>query len=281
MMTLLTGCGLTHGQIVKTHTFGTATENIGKFGEEEFVHIRNGIIEMNKHLVAIDNTKTADSLVLDKPTYVEPTMKRVAASKALRRYGELLTQLVSEDRSENLQKAANALSDNTSVALEKDLPDEKKGAINKMIAGLGSFWVEKKKADAAKEIISAYQEPVAELADLLGRDFSLEDNALGYLKAYVVTAERLRNASMRLVNAGDRYTVLERDRAVEAFVLSEMAITRSRELSKQATQAIDGLKKANTELFKAIHHHKYDTHDVKDYAKQIQALANMYEVLSE
>lgn len=280
IIALLSGC-LTGNQIVKTQSFGAATANIGKLGEEEFVNIRNGIIEMNKELVSIDNTKTADSLVFDKPTYAEPTSKRVAASKALKLYGELLIKLVSEDRTENLQKAANSLLDNTSAALEKDLSDEKKGAITKIVVGFGSFWVEKKKADAAKEIISAYQQPVAELADLLSEDFSLEDSSLGYLKAYETTAKRLKNASMRLVNAGDKYTVLERDRAVHAFVLSEMAITRSKELSSKAKKSIDGLKKANTELVKVMNNQQYSTDDIKNYAKQIQELVNLYQVLSK
>lgn len=281
LIALLSGCGLTGNQIVKTQSFGAATANIGKLGEEEFVNIRNGIIEMNKELVSIDNTKTADSLVFDKPTYAEPTSKRVAASKALKLYGELLTKLVSEDRSENLQKAANSLIDNTSTALEKDLSVETKGAINKIIVGLGSFWVEKKKADAAKEIISAYQQPVADLADLLNEDFSLEDNSLGYLKAYETTAKRLKTASMKLVNAGDKYTVLERDRAVHAFVLSEMAIMRSKELSNKAKKSIFGLKKANTELVKVMNDKEYSTDDIKNYARQIQELVNMYQVLSK
>ncbi|WFC12675.1 hypothetical protein [Aeromonas salmonicida] len=281
LITLLSGCGLAGNQIVETKSFGMATENIGKLGEEEFVNIRNGIIEMNKELVSIDNKKMADSLVFDKPTYADPTSKRVAASKALKLYGELLTKLVSEDRSENLQKAASSLIDNTSAALGQELPDETTGAINKIIVGFGSFWVEKKKADAAKEIILAYQKPVADLADLLSKDFSVENNALGYLKAYETTAKRLKNASMVLINAGGKYTVLERERAVHAFVMSEMAITRSNELSNKAKKSIDGLKKANIELVKMMNNQQYNANDIKSYAKQIQDLVNVYQVLSK
>lgn len=62
----LAGCGLTSNQIAKTQSFGSATENIGKLGEKEFVNIRNGIIDMNKELIAIDHTKTADSLAFDR-----------------------------------------------------------------------------------------------------------------------------------------------------------------------------------------------------------------------
>lgn len=281
VVALMSGCGLTNHQIVKTQSFGAATANIGKLGEEEFVNIRNGIIEMNKELVSIDNTKTSDSLVFDKPTFAEPTSKRIAACKALKLYGELLVKLATEDRSENLQRAANALIDNTAVALNKDLSGNQKAAINKIIVGLGSFWVDKKKADATKEIIPAYKQPVDDLADLLSEDFSLEDGSLGYLKAYDTTAKRLKNASMLLVNAGNKYTVLERDRAVHAFVMAEEAITRSTELSKKAKKTIDGLKKANAELVKVIGEQEYSTDDIKDYAKQMQELVNIYQVLTK
>lgn len=276
----LSGCGLTSKQIVKTQSFGAATENIGKLGEEEFVNIRNGIIEMNKELVAIDNTKTASGLKFDRPTSPEATATRVAATKALKSYGELLVKLATEDRTENLQKVANSLINNTTAALKKDLSDERKGAINKIIVGLGSFWIEKKKADAAKEIIPAYEQPLNELADLLAEDFSLDDGSLGYIKAYETTAKRLNNASMRLVNAGDQYSVLERDRAVQALFLSASAMSRAKEISKKASKAIGSLKKANAELVKVIKEKPYSTDDIKAYAKQIQELVNMFQVLA-
>ncbi len=281
IIAFLSGCGLTGNQIVKTQSFGTATANIGRIGEEEFINIRNGIIEMNTELLSIDNSKTSNSLVLDKPAYAEDTSKRVAACKSLKLYGELLTQLVSKDRSANLQKSANALLDNTGAALGKELSDEKKGAINKIIVGLGSFWVDRKKADAAKEIILVYQQPVDELANLLREDFSLEENSLGYLKAYESTAKRLKNVAMRLVNAGSKYTLLERERAVHAFVLSEKAISRSNILSSKAMTSIDGLKKANTELATVMSNNQSSTDDIKNYARQIQGLVNMYQVLSK
>ncbi len=281
IIAFLSGCGLTGNQIVKTQSFGTATANIGRIGEEEFINIRNGIIEMNTELLSIDNSKTSNSLVLDKPAYAEDTSKRVAACKSLKLYGELLTQLVSKDRSANLQKSANALLDNTGAALGKELSDEKKGAINKIIVGLGSFWVDRKKADAAKEIILVYQQPVDELANLLREDFSLEENSLGYLKAYESTAKRLKNVAMRLVNAGSKYTLLERERAVHAFVLSEKAISRSNILSSKAMTSIDGLKKANTELAIVMSNNQSSTDDIKNYARQIQGLVNMYQVLSK
>ncbi|MGR9115257.1 MAG: hypothetical protein ACU85E_05790 [Gammaproteobacteria bacterium] len=280
MVAALSGCGLSNQQIVMTQAFGDATAAVGKLGEQEFVNIRNGIIEMNQELVAIDSTKTANSLIFDKPTFAGPTAKRVAASKALKLYGQLLVKLATEDRSRNLQRTARALLDNTTDALETDLSGDKKEAINKIIVGLGSFWLEKKKADAAKEIIPVYRQPVNDLADLLSEDFSLDDESLGYLKAYLTTAKRLKNASMKLVNAGDKYSVLERDRAVHAYVLAEMAITKSSVLSRKAKNSIAALKTANDELVNAIEGRDFSVDDIKSYAKQIQELVNIYDVLT-
>ncbi len=279
VLAVITGCGLTSKQVVKTQSFGNATSNIGRFGEREFLNIRNGIITMNKELVAIDNTKMADSLKLDRPASVEATAKRVAASKALRLYGELLVELVTEDRAGNLQKTANSLIENTSIALKKDITDEKKESLKKIVVGLGSFFVEKKKADAVKEIIPAYQQSVDELAELLLKDFSAEDGSFGFLKAYEITAKRLKNASMRLVNAGDKYTVLERYKAVQALVIAEKAIYRATEISKKTEKTITNFKKANAELVKVIKNKKYSTDDIKVYTKQIQELIAIYQVI--
>lgn len=54
-------------EILKTHTFGEATEKVGQFTEDEFISIREGIIEMNKELIAIDSRKTSKDFVLDIP----------------------------------------------------------------------------------------------------------------------------------------------------------------------------------------------------------------------
>jgi hypothetical protein len=278
---VISGCGFTKNEIMKTQAFGSATEKVGEFTENEFVNIREGIIQMNEELMAIDNTKTSKYFNLDFPVTADETAVRVAASKALKLYGQLLLSLVTEDRSEDYQKIAGALVDNTCIALKKDLPEEQKNAIENIIVGLGSFYVNKEKADAGREIIPLYEKPVNELADLLIEDFSLSDSSLGYLQAYYTTAKRLKNASISLVNAGDRYNVLERDRAVQAYVISEKALLRAIELNKKGREALEGLKKANTELVKVIKKQKYTTDDIIAYARQIQNVVNIYQVLAK
>lgn len=278
---ILSGCGLTTNQVSKTQSFGKATQTIGKISEEEFIYIRNGIIEMNKQLIGIDNTKTSKDLKFDRPTSAKATATRVAAAKALKSYGELLVKLVTEDRSGNLQKVADSFINNTTEALDNDLSNEKKDAINKIIVGLGSLWIEKEKAKAAKKIIPIYEEQINKLADLLVEDFALKEDSKGFIKGYERTATRLENASMRLVDAGSKYSVLERDRAVEALVLAQSSLSRAKEISSKATRALSTLKKANSELVKEIDEKSYSVKELKEYGKQIQELVNMYQVLTK
>ena len=116
---------------------------------------------------------------------------------------------------------------------------------------------------------------------MLFEDFSLEDDSSGYLKAYDTTAKKLKNAVIKLVNAGNKYTVLERYRAVHAFAMAEIAINTSTELGKKAKKTIASLKKANAELVQVIEEEKYSTDDIKEYAKQIQEFVNIYQVLTK
>ncbi len=275
----ISGCGLTVGQVVKTQDFGVATTNIGNVSGEEFLTIRREIIAMNQMLVAIDNTKIAKELRFDRPAYVGRTATRVAAAKALTNYGELLTQLLLEDRTKNLQTVAASLVDNTEEALGSDLSDKKKEGINQLVVDLGGFWVKSKKVKAIKKIVPEYKSVIDRLADLLANDFSLETS--GYLKAYELMAKKLKNASIGLVNKGNEYSVLERAVAVDALIMAEKSLSHATEMDKQMRVSIAGLKKANAELVKAINNKDYATDDIKNYAKTIRSLVNTYKVLAK
>ncbi|MBN1780434.1 hypothetical protein JW948_04860 [bacterium] len=280
---LISGCGLTHRQLLKTHQFGSATEKMGALGEEEFENIRSNIIRMNSELMAIDNTKTSASLILDRPASAEATMKRVAACKALRSYGELLVKLADKNDKDNLQTVTESLTQNSALALQTELTDEQIEAIGRCAAGFGHIFIEKKKADALKKIIPAYEKPVHDLARLLMVDFSLaaDMDSVGYLKALDITARRLKNASIRLVNAGAEYSVYERDRAVQAYVLAEQMLTRSESLNKKAVSSIKGLQKANSELVRIMLKDRPEADDIKKYAEEINELMNAYQVLTK
>ena len=277
---VLSGCGLTSTQVRAVRSFGSATKCVGQMGEEEFIRIRKEIIRMNKELYAIDNTKTSDSMVLDYPVSAEAASGRVAACKALRSYGELLVRLSGESRAEELASASEDLVNNACAALNKKMSEEESDAVGSLVSGLGDCWIQKKKADALRKIVPVFSEPVEALADLIGEDFSLDSTSLGFLKAYEITARRLKNGTVKLIDAGNGFNILERDKAVEAYSLAETALIRADEVSEKAVKALKKLKKANTELAKAMSKTSFSMEDIRDFAEQIEELVNLIEVLT-
>jgi len=278
---LLSGCGLTSQQLAQTQSFGASAEKVGQLGEKEFINIRKGIIQMNQELVILDNTKHAKDLKFDRPATAERTAKRVAAAKALKSYGTLLVKLSRDDKKPTIQQSVEHFLTNTEAALQQPLDTDKKTALAKLVAGVGSVWVEQKKREALQEIVPTFEQPVNQLAALLAEDLSLDDGSLGYLKAYEVTAKRLKNAAIGLVNAGDQYSVLERARAVEALVFAETAMSRAHVINRKAGRALTRLKQANTELVKVLAQSEYSVKELKGYGKEIQELVNALEVIAD
>ena len=275
----VSGCGLTSRQVASTQSFGTATSGIGKFSEAEFTGLRKGIIRMNAEFVAIDTSRTAKELLDDMAVVsAEKTAKRIAAAKALSGYGDLLVKLSAKDNSANIRKSADTFVTNAGIALKQGVSSSEQGAISQLLAGLGTLLVENRKADAVKKIVLQYEQPVNKLAGLLRDDFSLDGDG-GYLAKYELAAKKLKNASTRLLRDGSRYRVLERARAAEALILSEDAIDHVQAVSVEAGAAVDNLRKANAELVRAIRQEEYSTDDIAVYARQVQNLANLYQVL--
>jgi hypothetical protein len=273
------GCGLARNQIVATHSFGDATAELGAFGEREFASIRQGIIEMNTALLALDNTKTTANLVLDAPTGVEAVSKRTAAARVLKNYGELLQALASADPAERVRKPARALADSVDESLGGDWTDEQREAVQELAVGASSYFLAKKKADALKRIVPSYEKPVDALAGLLERDFSLDHD--GLQRAHENVARRLKTASIRVINSGSRYSLSDRETAARALRTAEAALSRATELDRRFSAAVRALRKANRQLVEAMAKREYSWDEIRNYAKQLRELADAYQVLAE
>lgn len=275
----LGGCGLPRQQIAATHAFGDATATLGSLSETEFVAIRQGIMEMNAALLALDTAKTTVNLTLDTPTSRPATAKRVAAAGALRNYGELLLALVTSEQEPGLQEAAQKFLDSLDSIPETEWTEEQRDAVQDVIAGAGSVFLQRKKVVALKRIVSAYEKPVDSFAALLAVDFDLNEE--GFLQAYDITARRMKNAAVRVINSGNKYSLADRELAVRAYLMSETALERIIELEGHFGASIDTLRKASRELTEAIKNRKYGREDIKHYAKQIRELSDAYQRLAQ
>jgi hypothetical protein len=276
---VLGGCGLPRHQIVATHAFGNATATLGSLSEAEFIDIRQGIIDMNAALLTLDPAKTTANLTLDAPTSMPATARRVAAARALRKYGELLLALATADSERGLQKAAQAFRDSLDSIAGEEWTEEQRNAVQDIIEDAGSLLLERKKAVAVKRIVPAYEKPVDKFAALLAVDFSLDEE--GFLQAYEITARRLQNAAIRVINSGGKYSLADRESAVRAYRMADMALVRTAELEGRFTASISMLRKASRGLAEAIENRKYGREDIKHYAKQIRELVDAYQVLAK
>jgi len=277
-LVLLSGCGMTAVQKQQVAQFGRATEAMGTVAETELVQIRQEIIQMNTENLILDSKQNDTKIELDKPVSPESALKRVAAAKALKAYGSLLNQLAIADRTEGIKKAAGDLVDNFDSALDQGLTAEQKEAASGLLVSLSNMWIEKMKKDSVKQIVTKYKNAVDKVADLLSPDFLAQGN--GYLGGYTLVAGRLRNTAIGVLTQGQHPGFAERERALQAYVTAEKAIQKANEIDRKAQKAIEDLKKSNARLSEVIMNESYTTEDIKSYARSIQELVTMAQILT-
>lgn len=276
----LSGCAITTKQRDATETFGLATERVGRIGEEEFITIRDGIIQMNETLIILDRSKTSRSLPFDEPAQAETTALRLSTCKSLRMYGDLLMRLASDDRSQFVRRSALSFMDSVSETLGTDVSVEQEQAVNSIVAGFDTYWTENKRVKAIRDVVLAYEGVVNSLADRLLADFSLDKSAPSSLQAYEAKALQLQSVAGPIIDAGDKHDLNERKKAVEAYFMAESAHIRAQQIGARIHVSILTLKQLNTEIASGLRGNSYNLQDIKDYGRQIQKISNLQQVLS-
>lgn len=276
----LSGCAITAKQKDATETFGLATERVGRIGEEEFIAIRDGIIRMNEALIVLDRSKTSLGLPFDDPAQAEATALRVSTCKSLRMYGDLLMRLASDDRSQFVRRSALSFMDSVSETLGADLTVAQEQAVNDIVVGFDTYWTEKKKAKAIRDVVLAYEEVINSLADRLLADLSLHTSASSSLRAYEAKALQLQSAAGPIIDAGSQHDLKERKKAVEAYFMAENARIRAQQIGTRIHVSILTLKKLNAEIASGLRGNSCNLQDIKEYGRQIQKISNLQQVLS-
>lgn len=277
---MVTACSsLTVSQQKATKTYARATTTLGQFGETEFTGLRSGIISMNQMRFVLRKDQGMQQADFYITAGLNDVNARVTAARALASYGELLQSLLSKDVSDDLDDAAATFADNAASALGDEFGDDKKSAIQTLVEGLGSFWVERERGKALKAIITDYQPTVKQLVQLLENDLTL-DGKSGMMRAYLSAARALKNESYTIVNAGDEYSYADRNIAAAALLQAMQAQEHVDEIVPRASQALQALRQSNDALVRVLDDKNYATGDIKEYAKQIRDLVKVYNALS-
>jgi hypothetical protein len=261
-----------------TQTFGSATERIGRMGEDEFVTIRAETVAMNKAMLVLSQDMSAQDLVYDTPSPARGTAERVMACKALRHYGELLLRLTSDDRVQFVEKSCLAFTESMSAALHAEPTPAQRLVLSQIDAGLHETWTAGKRAQVIADVVLAYEESVSGLADLLLADFSLASP--GYLKAYADTAAALQQKADAIIDAGEEYDLQDRQDAADASFLARQATTRATELGARIEAGLGSLKRNNAELADRLRNRTMDQADFRNFAVEIHRAGSMQQVLS-
>lgn len=279
LVLILSGCGMTAVQKQQVAQFGSATEAMGTIAETEFAQIRQEVVQMNTERLILSNKQNNPAIDLDTPIGLDPTLKRIAAAKALKSYGTLLNKLATADRAEDIKKAAGDLVVDFDAALDQGLSNQQKDAVTGLISYLGGMQIEKMKKEAAKQIVEKYKNDVDKLADLFAVDFSIDER--GFVKSYRDVAGDLKNEAIRALTQGEHPSFIERERALQDFVTAEKAKQKATEISIKARIAISNLKKTNAKLSEILANDNYEVADLQTYAKSIQDFVNLTQLLTE
>ncbi len=254
-LALLAGCaspGLNKQQKRAVSSYAQSAQALNGMAGQEFLAIRNQVIELNKLTAAFSPTWDAEDKDFDRALNVVDTRTRVKAVATLRSYAELLSGFVDDWEDDRIKgAAANFVSNVRDLDSNQKIDDNYLNVFEKVVTGIGRIFVEKKKKEAVVAVVAMSHEQVAHLCDLLIKDFS---GVGGYTSQLVTTASQtLVAADSYLRKSGEQPG---RDSAVEAYDLGQLALQRHAELHAGISEAAEHMKQANTDLVDVLREKK-------------------------
>lgn len=296
---VVSGCGLTTAQKSQVGQFATATKAVSISTQEQFISMREKVIEMEKRRLIMRNEPPKNDYDLDAGLSASALNTQINTLKALQAYAELLNKLVENSQSEAIKKAANNFMQQYEKA--KQLSDEsyqldaeKQSAISGVVDNANAWFIEAKKKSAIKRIVKSYSKSINELAALVKNDLVLTNYSLclpqprkkvqevkvGVIDIYCTSADALRELSLAEINKNNS-SFYEREFNFNSYIMSEQVIQEVQALSKKGENLVKKLIKANQQLTAVIETGKYKTDDIKLYAQQVQELVSLTKVLTE
>lgn len=274
------GCGLSMTQKDSVLRYGNAAQTMGQFATNEFVEIRRSIIKMNMDRVTLYGFR--DYRDLGGPVDAEALSKRLAATKALKSYGELLVSLTNNSQYGNLKNAALNLSGSLNAIEGIKLDDKQRGTLADLVGKSGSIFLEKRKAKHVREIVRRYQPVIDKICDLLLADFKVQsDGGTGLIAAYQNTAGRLKNKARTVLSSRDRaYSTTDRKRALEAYNLAQETAEQAKQVGLKATKLVTALKTANESIVRTVTDHGVPARGLERLGRYTEELENVYQIFS-
>lgn len=270
------GCGLSTVQRDAVGQFASATTHIGQLTSAELPRLRQATIAMNAKSIALKGTANPDDL--DGPLDPSVIATRLAATDALVEYGELLATLAQESTGmDELRQASDKFVSSFRRVAKRKVSDRQLEGLGRLLYESGQWWLNKKKADALKELVPTVQDDVASICDLLIQDFDLQ--GLHLIQATKTAVNRLKVDSNIALNT-PQTSYSDRWIAIDAQLIAEQEDARLQILSTQATQALQALKAANAELARVLEDKTGPIEKIKQAVHEVKGLAQALKVIA-
>lgn len=296
---LIAGCGLSPIQKDQVASFSAATASVGGATAAQFAQLRQDAVEMNAERLMLDESQAPFQFKFDEPLGAAQITQRVLAVNALQSYGDTLNKLATSDQSADIKQSSTDLVSNFNAASAANLTSAQETAATDIIASLGGFFVEYQKKKAVEQIVSSYACPVDQLAALLERDFlnfgagggdptrdhasqspiagcpfhsPRGDPAVGVLYGYEAAAGRLKDIAGGVLARKEPFE--KRKEATQAMLLAMRNLDKGKAVGRDATAALQAMRKANAALVGALKGNQLKVQDIKAYgdaAKQLLA----------
>lgn len=276
---LLSGCGLTHNQQVKTRSFAQSTQALGQLSSSEFDHIHREIETMNKLYLTLNTSQVTRQFDFLKAISLEKSQVRISTSKALLKYGELIEAIVDKKTSEEIAQIAEGTISLLYQVNDSTLEDAQHSDFKGALEALYHYWLASKQQADLKKLLIQFHPTIEKVANTLKQDFSIKPSSSGYLKAYEITAKRLKLTAAAIINQGNKYTLNERELAVEAYHLATSSLTRAKKLGSKFNKAINRFIATQEQLNKALTNTSYSSSDGKIYIELAKEIKELYQAL--
>lgn len=270
------GCGLSHVQQDAVARLASASAQIGDMTSAELPKLRQATIAMNAKSVALQGT--ANPADLDGPLNPDVIAVRVAATDALVEYGALLSALADDDtEAAALRRASDRFVSSFRRLAGRNVSDRQLDGLGKLLYEAGQWWLDKKKADALKELVPTVQDDIAKICDLLIEDFDLQ--GLHLIQGVNTAVNRLKvDSNIALSAPNTSYS--DRWIAIDAQLMAEREHARLVVLSTQARTALETLKTANTELARVLEEEGSPIERIKQLGSEVKGLAQALKAIA-
>lgn len=271
---LQVGCGLTLQQRAAVERFSAATIDFATLTSSELVRSRTDVLEMNTLRVQLnDNTVKLDHM--DAHFTVEQVKVRVDAMHALKEYAELLHTLVTTSQQAQLQNAADSFVTSLRKVQGVSLSDDQAGAMRLAIQQVSGLVVEYMRTKAAREVVTASNDSILQLVDLVRRSFNPKADywSLGY--DLVITA---------LVGAAE-FAAVGPDAAIRAPLVGAAKVVAAQNRARFTTLAAQvdasavALREAQINLRSALQSSDVTLDNINSYVGQLQNFVEIYSIL--